>query len=112
MYKVETFNNKVFYMTNNHVNVTLNGEKSTDKLTTSDYLLFNTVALQAVPELDENLSYAQGFVIGAFLGDGSFGAEHKGVIYDINFSQNVDKYEKMMYYIDIANKELGNDNRS
>ena len=107
MYKVTTYNNKEFIMTDNHINVTLNGEKSTSNLTTDDYLMFNTLALNAVPENDEHLSYAQGFVVGAFLGDGSFGSEINGTIYEIQFSQNYAKYEKLMKYLDIANLECG-----
>ena len=107
MYRVLTENNKEMVMTDNHINVTLNGEKRTDALTTDDYLMFNTQVLNSVPENDENLTYEQGFVIGAFLGDGSMGSEIEGTIYDVNFSQNKDKYEKMMKYIDIANKQIG-----
>lgn len=112
MYRVITENNKEMLMTDNHINVTLDGEKTTDKLTTSDYLMFNTLPLNAVPENDENLTYEQGFVVGAFLGDGSMGAEIDGTIYDVNFSQNKDKYEKMMHYIDIANKQIGGEGSS
>ena len=107
MYKVTTFNNKEFIMTDNHINVTLEGEKQTSELTTNDYLMFNTMQLQSVPDNDENLSYAQGFVVGAFLGDGSFGSTINGITYDINFSLNVNKYQKVMEMIDIANKEVG-----
>lgn len=113
MYEVETFNNKKFFMTDNHINVTLDGEKETKDLTTNDYLMFNTLPLNAVPENDEKLTYEQGFVIGAFLGDGSLGSTAKnGVIYDISFSQNKDKYEKLMSMVDKANKQLGNGNCS
>lgn len=112
MYKITTYNNKEFIMTDNHINITLDGEKYTEKLTTDDYLMFNTMQLNAIPENDENLTYEQGFVIGAFLGDGSMGAEIRGSIYDINFSQNVDKYEKMMKMIDEANKQLGGETNS
>lgn len=112
MYKVVTFNNKEYVMTNNHINVTLAGEKRTSELTTDDYLMFNNIALQAVNESDENLSYEQGFVVGAFLGDGSFGSEIEGVVYDINFSQNKNKYRKMMDCIDIANEQVGGESKS
>lgn len=70
MYKITTLNNKVFLMTDNHINLTLEGEKETKELTTNDYLMFNTQKLSAVPENDENLTYEQGFVVGTFLGDG------------------------------------------
>ena len=108
MFKVVTENNKEFLMTDNHINVTIDGEKQTSQLTTNDYLMFNTMELNAVPENDENLTYEQGFTSGAFLGDGSFGKRFDdGVIYDVNFSQNVNKYELCMKMVDIANKQLG-----
>lgn len=109
MYRVVTENNKEMLMTDNHINVTLSGEKMTSELTIDDYLMFNTQILNAIPENDENLTYEQGFVVGAFLGDGSMGGEIDGTIYDINFSQNKDKYEKMMKYVDTANKQIGGD---
>ena len=112
MFKVVTSNNKEFIMTDNHINVTLNGEKQTSELTTNDYLMFNTIALQTIPENNEGLTYEQGFVIGAFLGDGSFGSEVKGTIYDINFSQNANKYQKMMEMIDKANIQIGGHSKS
>ena len=93
MYKVSTYNNKEYCMTDNHINVTLSGEKSTKDLTTDDYLLFNTAQLNAVPENDEHLTYEQGFVIGAFLGDGSFGTEINNTVYETIFSLSIDKIE-------------------
>jgi len=107
MYKVVTENNKEMIMTDNHINVTLNGEKQTQDLTTEDYLMFNTMPLNAVPENDEHLTYEQGFVVGAFLGDGSFGSEINGTIYDIQFSQNAEKYKKTKEMVDIANTQIG-----
>ena len=112
MFKVVTYNNKEFVMTDNHINVTLNGEKQTSELTTNDYLMFNTISLQTIPENNEGLTYEQGFVIGAFLGDGSFGSEVKGIIYNINFSQNANKYQKMMEMIDKANIQVGGNGKS
>ena len=109
MYKVITFNNKEFLMTDNHINVTINGEKETKDLTTEDYLMFNTQKLSPVPEQNEGLTYEQGFVVGAFLGDGSFGSEINGTIYDINFSQNENKFEETLRNINIANQQLGHE---
>jgi len=111
MFKVTTFNNKEFLMTDNHINVTIDGEKPTSELTTNDYLMFNTQKLSAIPELDEKLTYEQGFTIGAFLGDGSFGSEIKGKIYDINFSQNEEKYKETAKNVNIANEQLGGDKK-
>lgn len=107
MYKVTTFNNKEFLMTDNHINVTIDGEKPTSELKVGDYLMFNTQKLSAAPEVDEKLTYEQGFTIGAFLGDGSFGSEIDGTIYDINFSQNKDKYSETIKNVNAANRQLG-----
>jgi anaerobic ribonucleoside-triphosphate reductase len=108
MYKVITSNNKEIILSDNHINVVFDGEKETSKLTTDDYLMFNTNKLDAINEKNENLTYEQGFAIGAFLGDGSFGSTFEdGSIYDINFSQNVTKYQITQEMVTIANKQLG-----
>ena len=111
MFKVTTANNKEFLMTDNHINVTIDGEKTTSELKVGDYLMFNTQKLCAIPELDENLTYEQGFVVGAFLGDGSFGSEMDGTIYEINFSQNKDKFKDTLNNVNAANHQLGCDGK-
>ena len=108
MFEVVTTNNKRMIMTDNHINVTYHGEKPTCELTTDDYLAFNTNPLMPIPENDEHLTYAQGFAVGAFLGDGSFGSSIKGTIYEVNYSQNVNKFEDCIKYVNEANKDLGN----
>lgn len=111
LYKVTTFNNKEYYMTDNHLNATLDGEKTTEKLTTNDYLLFNTQPLNAVAENDEHLTFAQGFVIGSFLGDGSFnGKSRNGIIYETVISQNVNKYKETVNQFKSALNSMGLDN--
>ena len=108
LYRVETANHKVFYMTDNHINVTSNGEKKTKDLTTDDYLMFNTNSLNAIPENDEHLTYEQGFAVGAFLGDGCFSKRYKdGTIYDVMYSQNINKYKICMENVTKANYQLG-----
>ena len=111
MYEVSTYNNKKYIMSDNHINVTISGEKQTKDLTTEDYLMFNTLALQAIPENDLHLTYEQGFVVGSFIGDGSFGASIKNTIYQLEISQNEKKYKKTMQMFDIANSQLGNANK-
>lgn len=108
MYKVITSNNKEFILSDNHINVVFDGEKETSELTTNDYLMFNTNKLDCINERDEHLTYEQGFVIGAFLGDGSFGSTlDNGIIYDIHFSQNIEKYKLTQEMVTIANHQLG-----
>lgn len=72
MYRVTTANHKDIYVTDNHINVTLDGEKETRHLTTDDYLMFNTSALHAIPERDMHLTYEMGYLIGMYLGDGNY----------------------------------------
>ena len=111
MYKVTTYNNKEYYMTDNHINVTLDGEKTTINLTTNDYLMFNTQALYAVPENNEHLSFAQGFIVGEFLGDGSFGPTmDNGIIYETIISQNKNKKGNTVKAFKTVLKQMGLDN--
>lgn len=110
MYKITTYNNKEFIMSDNHINVTFDGEKITKNLTTNDYLMFNTQELNAVLENDEHLTYEEGFAVGAFLGDGSFGSECNGTIRDVNYSLNESKYYAMKGILNDANKTLGGEN--
>lgn len=111
MYKVTTYNNKEYYMTDNHINVTLDGEKTTINLTTNDYLMFNTQALHAVPENNEHLSFAQGFIVGEFLGDGSFGPTmDNGIIYETIISQNKTKKGNTVKAFKTVLKQMGLDN--
>ena len=94
MYEITTTNNKKIVVTDNHINVTDSGNKESWQLTTDDYLMFSNIPLQEHNKND--LTYNHGYVIGAFLGNGSFGTRHKsGVIYDINFSMNERNYEKL-----------------
>lgn len=70
-YIVKTSNGKEFVMTDNHINVTSDGEKKTSKLTTDDYLMFNTNWLQPDAKYDKSLTYEQGYVIGTYLSCGN-----------------------------------------
>ena len=93
MYKITTANNKILILTDNHINVTLNGEKTTDKLTTNDYLMFNNMALDTFPEKDEGFTYNEGFLVGMYLGDGSMANEdEESSSTQINLSINKEKY--------------------
>lgn len=71
MFKVITANKKEMILTDNHLNLTMRGDVSTDKLTTDDYIAFNARSLDTYPEADRKLTYEQGIFIGAYLGDGS-----------------------------------------
>ena len=117
LYKITTTNNKVIIVTDNHIHPTLEGNKYTSELTNDDYLLFSNNKLDTYPEVDLGLTYEQGVVIGAFLGDGSFGSRFKEdddslTIYDITFSLNEkSKSSKLIECINKANRQLGHDGR-
>jgi len=89
IFQVETVNNKILKMTEDHLNLTFDGEKLTKDLTENDYIAFNTNETKSIPEHSENLTYEQGVLIGAYLGDGSSEKNR------INFSINKEKYEKL-----------------
>lgn len=97
MYKVTTYNNKEFIMSDNHINITYNGEKPTSSLTTEDYLMFNTSTLNAVSENDEHLTYEQGLLVGLFIGDGTFGNYvcKDGSVHNFQLSLNKEKWDKV-----------------
>jgi intein/homing endonuclease len=115
LYKVITANNKEIIVTDDHLNPTLIGDKYSSKLTTDDYLAFNNLALDSFSEKDEHLTYEQGVLIGAFLGDGSFGgrvtlSDGTIKIYETSFSLNKDCFEELKKNIDIAAKQCGSNN--
>ena len=107
MYKVTTSNNKIMYMTFNHINPTLRGDVQASDLTTNDYLLFNTEKLNAIHEVDKRLSYEQGYLIGMYIGDGSMQDEYNNHTPTINLSINKEKYLKSKSYIEKAISDIG-----
>ena len=108
MYKVTTSNGKVITVSDNHLNPCLRGDVRTDELMEDDYLMFNTRELSPCPEQDKHLTFEQGYAVGAFLGDGSFGSRTKYGIYEINYSLNkttklqrsVENFKKVLHQFD------------
>jgi anaerobic ribonucleoside-triphosphate reductase len=111
MFEVITSNNKKMLVTENHIHVTDKEEKTTNKLTTEDYILFNTTELVEKGNnkfcSSSNLTESQGVLIGAYLGDGSVFVpeKNKGQV-NINFSLNLEKDEKLIPYFAQALKDL------
>lgn len=104
MYKLITSNKKEIIVTDNHLNLTTRGDVATSDLTTEDYLAFNTRALDSFPEKDSHLTYAQGFLVGAYAGDGSHnrGADRSRKNFQIILSLNQENREDL----EILNKGL------
>ena len=76
--RVTTVNGHSVVLSDNHINYTRNGEKRTDELATDDYLPFN------ISQVDgQGLSYEDGYMVGAFMGDGSFAGDNR-VTYSLN----------------------------
>ncbi|HPJ86727.1 MAG TPA: anaerobic ribonucleoside-triphosphate reductase, partial [Candidatus Pacearchaeota archaeon] len=109
MYKITTVNNKELLVTSDHKHLTTEGDKITSNLTESDYLVFSNRPFSAIPENNQNLTYEQGVLIGAYLGDGS-----RRKLKDVNsasvyFSLNKDKYEKLLTLFKKALNDFGVD---
>ena len=98
-YKVTTINGYEFMLSGNHLNLVLGSDiKRTDELTTNDYLPFNTTTIDGT-----GLTYDDGFMVGAFLGDGSLKDDYC-IIYSLNRESKADVLSKV---IDIATNKFG-----
>lgn len=97
MFKVVTVNNDEYLMTDNHINVTYDGEKETSSLSADDYLMYSTKCLYPIKENDRHLTYEQGLLIGLFLGDGTLGDYVclDGSVHSFQLSLNEWKWEKV-----------------
>lgn len=107
MYKITTTNNKTMLLTDNHRNNCLGGMKYTKDLTTDDYIMFNSTPVETYPEKDQHLTYEQGILIGAFLGDGSLGSyitskDGDTSVYEVTYSMSKDK----MWLVPLMNKGI------
>ena len=91
MYRVETVNNKVLVMTEDHLNPTLRGDVFAKDLVEGDYLMFNSSQVDAIPEDNLKLSYEDGLLIGAYLGDGSKHRREDCDSVETTLSLNLDK---------------------
>lgn len=103
MYKVTTMNNKTLFLTDNHINPTLAGDKETKDLTEDDYLLFNTRSLSAVPDQDVHYTYEMGILIGMYLGTGSLN-DKDTIILSLNkksYNDSISILHKAISQIDI-----------
>jgi len=100
MFQITTSNKKSIKVTADHLFPTLLGDKRVDELTTEDYLLFNSSVLDTFPEKDEKLSYKQGVLIGAYLGDGSRYKKEGSESYETTLSLNSDKVDTLSKILD------------
>ena len=95
LYEVTTSNKKKIVVTANHLHPTWRGDIPTSELTVDDYLMFTNSPLAPVRSTDEGLTFAQGVMVGAYLGDGS------NLFSDTNqivFSMNREKIDALKDY--------------
>lgn len=97
LYKITTVNNKEIIVTDNHLNLTDKGLLSTNELDSKCYLAFNNISLDSYPEKDLHLSYNQGFLIGAYAGDGSKYKRKNCDSYEVVFSFNENNKNDLKY---------------
>lgn len=95
MYRITTANNKTLVVTEDHIHPTIRGDVTTKNLTEEDYLLINGSVLEVVPENDLGLSYKDGLLIGAYLGDGSKHYRNNCDSVETTLSLNSDKVSKL-----------------
>lgn len=98
-YRVRTVNGHEIVLSSNHLNLVLGGEiKTTQELTVDDYLPFSITPVEG-----KGLSYEDGFMIGAFLGDGCLKDDY-AITYSLN---NTSKAEVMGKVISIGVDRYG-----
>lgn len=70
LYKIITEDNRELYATEDHIHVTSNGNKTSQKLSTNDYLKVSTKSLE-MEDNNDNGSYEEGFIVGLYVGSGN-----------------------------------------
>lgn len=103
VYKVTLANKKEMVATDNHLFPTLYGDIRTDALTTDDYIMVNTRALNGVDSC-VGYGYEEGYLLGMYLGDGSQSGE-TGIILSITEK----KYERTFDKVCRAVKSIDDD---
>ena len=102
-YKITTSNKKQLIVTDDHIHVTLDGEKKTTDLKIGDYLMFSTYPVVTTKEKEYcNYDYLDGLIVGAFLGDGSYRKDHKDEFNGIVFCLNPEKFQTLKPIIEIV----------
>ena len=98
-YKIRTMNGHEVILSGSHANLVHGGEiKRTDELTCQDYLPFNVVPFEG-----RGLTFEDGLMVGAFMGDGSLNGDYS-VVYSLNDST---KQDLLAEVIQIATNKFG-----
>ena len=91
-YKIKTVNGHEVVFSSNHANLVMGGAvKPTTQLTTDDYLPFNITPFSGA----SSLTYEDGLMIGAFMGDGSLKDDYS-VVYSLNETSKLALLNKLV----------------
>jgi anaerobic ribonucleoside-triphosphate reductase len=104
--EIITENNKKVIVTMDHKFPTLVGDKKAEDITVDDYIMFSTKTSNKTQKYD-SLTYEQGFLIGCFLGDGSYGKTAKGVYTHMQLSLNENCIDSIKEKVDKAISQWG-----
>ena len=107
MFKIRTVHGKELIATEDHLFPTIRGDLRADNLSINDYVLFNTRTLQNEPHYEQGMTYEQGVLIGAFLGDGSFNS-----VQALNFSLDETSYNQLKPLIEKGYKDFTGEERT
>lgn len=94
MYRIITANKKEVLCTSNHIFPTMGGDKRAEDITTYDWLMFNNTAYD-----EGSGTFDEGFLVGAYLGDGSIYKRKNCDSVEITLSLNEKKVERCLPYI-------------
>lgn len=98
-YKITTVNGHTITLSADHLNLVYKGYiKKTKELTTEDYLPFSIKSYLG----DESLTYDDGLMVGAFMGDGSM--KDDSIIYSLNKTTKLNLMNKL---VSIATTKYG-----
>ena len=106
--KITTVKNQEVNCTSDHWLLTDRGEIQASDLTCDDYLMINTLSTPKVSERDQGLSYEEGVLIGAYLGDGSIYRRQENNGCETIFSLNASKAEKLLPFLNKAISKISN----
>lgn len=95
-YEIELVNGHKIKVSDNHLNITYNGSKKTSELTTEDYLPFNNSIIEG-----KGLTYKDGLIVGAFLGDGSY-KDKNSIVLSLNYEKKQTLMNDISY--DVINR--------
>jgi len=97
LYTIKTANKKEVTVTADHIFPTQNGDKNAADITLDEMLLFNSSPLTPAMRGTQELTYEDGLLIGAYLGDGSIYYRNNGASVEVTMSVTEVKLERLPF---------------